>query len=249
MVAPALKRLRSEKGQATMRTKRQTDPEYRARWREMGTKLATFRASLSSAENAAIQQRSTTTYLATTTSEERAAISRCAGKATAQKYPDNWQCAQKASTEKARSPEGRAAASARFTRLWQDPQHREKVSKANRQAVLDGRIPLLVRSVRPTPAEKRLIELILAWKLPLQYVGDNRLRIPTPRGTRHWRNPDFVCKGQQKVVLLDQASSRPTQSQETAEYERAGYSVLRVLWRELKSTKVLEARLRAFLGL
>lgn len=127
--------------------------------------------------------------------------------------------------------EGRKLASERAKALWNNPKHRAHMSAARKKYLQDNpeaKVQFVHsgwNANRPTTLEQKAIEILR--ELPIHYVGDGSRWISTPEG-RHL-NPDFIAQGK-KVVLVDGTYWHPPnqQQEETAAYNRAGYTVLRI---------------------
>jgi hypothetical protein len=179
--------------------------------------------------------------------EERSAQGIAARAIALAKPPDLSAKGGKASAAWKRLPENRRTAAERFRRMWRSRGHRSRITTANSQAAIDGRIPVIFRRARPTTRERKMILLLRGWEIPLLYVGDGSFRVPTPGGQRHWRNPDFINEEARKILLLDLFRTAHADV-ETADYVTAGWQVLRVKTAEMRSVQVLERKVRNFMA-
>ena len=230
----ATKAERTAKVAAAQRKRLEEDPKFVEKKRTQGKRLAQIRASLTAEENAEIQARSTATYLAKTTAEERSAKSAVANKIARDKYPDLSSRGGKAGGKYWQTEEGRRRASEKFLAIWESADYRVKMSLANLKSVLDGRTPLIVKN-RPTSLEKKLLVVLKDLSSPLIYTGDGSLRIVIPNGNRWWRNPDFVLPGSNTIVLLDgPASNRKERAKEEEDYMKVRINVVRISYLELR---------------
>jgi len=223
------------------------DPEFKRKLQLTGKRLAEFRASLPPQQNAEISAKSAQSYLENSTPEERQANSRKGLKKAKEHFPNVHSMGGKASQKKFwQTAAGRARASQRAKEMWKDPAHRANVSAKVRQAVLEGRIPLRPKHVRPTAYERQLVAICAKHNLPLEYTGDNSLRLPIPNGNRSWRNPDFIVPNTRKVVLLD-AYLRNT-DEEDQDYQAVKIQVLRIAAPELLDEEWVCRKIRRFLS-
>jgi len=88
------------------------------------------------------------------------------------------------------------------------------------------------REIRPTTLERRVIEIIKKYNIPLEYTGDGSLWIGNPP-----MNPDFVYKDRKAVVeVFGDYWHTPDEEKKRMEFfQKYGYLCL-VLWEhELKS--------------
>jgi len=244
--SPASTLLRTTKAAEKQRERLRSDPAFAAVKRMQGSLLAKHRASLSPAQNAAIQRKSVSTFLRITTAEDRSAQAARAREVALARHPNMSSRGGKAGAYWHRTPKARKAAAERFKRLWKTNAYKERVSAATSKAAIDGRIPVIFRRARPTARERKMIAILRGWGIPLRYVGDGSFRVPTPGGQRHWRNPDFINEELRKILLLDLFRTAHADV-ETADYVRAGWEVLRVKTDEMKTVGILESKVRVFI--
>jgi hypothetical protein len=245
--APARIAARTAKASTTLRQRIQTDPAYKRFWTRHGQKLAAYRRKLTPRQNAILQQRSTKTFLATTTFRQRSEHGKATYAATLAKHPDLCSRGGKEGGKFWKTLAGRRLKSKQTKRLWRDPKFRKRVSKANSKAAINGRIPVRFNKSRPTTLEKQMIGLLAKWTMPFRYTGEGSFRIPIANGHRNWRNPDFIhTKGIKAALLLDSYVTAQ-QAQETQEYETVGWTVIRVSTAEMADEKWLKRKLTKFL--
>ena len=245
--SPASTAARTAKSAAKQEERLKNDPPFAEAKRMRGQQLAAARAALSLEENAKIHRKSVSTFLRTTTAEERSAQASSARAVAVAKYPNMSSRGGKAGAYWHRTPEARKSASERFKRLWTKSAHLDRVRAATSAAAIDGRIPVIFRRARPTTRERKMIALLRGWNIPLRYVGDGSYRVPTPGGQRHWRNPDFIHEEMRRILLLDLFRTAHAEV-ETADYVRAGWNVLRVKTDEMKAVDILERKVRDFMA-
>jgi len=225
---------RSLKASATLKSR----PESIAILRATGKRLAEYRRGLPTELNSTIQSKSAATFMSRIPPAKRIENGRRGGLIAHAKNPNLIDFALKSRGGQDNrkfwsSEEGRAYRGTLSKDMWTKDSHRENVASKNRAHAISGRIPVRFPHIRPTRAEKAFINVIERHHLPLDYTGDGRFRIVIPPGgKRHWRNPDFVIRGQKKVVLLDGYFKEV--KEETRDYVRAGgWKILRVSVPEL----------------
>jgi len=235
---------RSAKGQETYRKTLDADPELKERIAERAREtLRKHIHSASEKERERIFKKMKQTKEQKYTKEYLHEIASRGGRAAYEKHPEMYERGRKAP----RSEESRRKTSERFKKLWEDPAYKQNISDKNRKAAIEGRIPLRPKHVRPTEWEKTMIAFIKKWDLPLDYTGDNRVRINISGGDRKWRNPDFMVRGQKKVVLLDAYWNKHQSLKEESDYRIARLQVLRVIVTELTDEEWLLMKLTRFI--
>ena len=242
---PRKSKERSLKGQEAMRVALLKDPK---KWKALGKRLGEFRRKLSTREKKEIANRARKTLMENTTQGERSAKSRRAALAAHEKHPELRHKRWRASSVFWKSTEGRKLRSKLSKKMWkEDPSYRRKVVSANRKHAISGRIPVRFSGTRPTEGEARVIAFAKRHDLPLTYVGDGNHRVVIPKGgRRHWRNPDFIIVGTDKVILVD-AFWTKEQHAEMKDYASAGKVVLRVSISETNDEEWLLRKLRTFI--
>lgn len=241
---------RRAKALATWKQRYETDPAFTRKAKTTGRRLAEFRSSLTDEQNQVLQHRSMATCKARYTKEQRSAQSRMGGIAAWKKYPNLESFRKEARSvfwNSPKSTEARQTISQASRKRWQNPEYRRHISETNRKAAIDGRIPLRPTLTRPSASEKLMIDFLHRHEIPMQYTGDNRLRIDIPQGDRSWRNPDFILPGTQKAILLD-ICRWWGQKAENLDYQKTDWTVLRILVKELQNEAELVAKIRAFLS-
>jgi hypothetical protein len=247
--APEATKARVGKSSATVRERIKSDPEVAAFWAAHGKKLyERLERKTTKQERRDRSINSLQAWRDTMSSEELSETSRKRMATARERFPDLASMGGIAAGEFQRKPETRKVTSKRFKKLWEDPEHRAKVSAANSKAAIEGRIPVVFNASRPTELEKRLIILFKNWGIPFRYTGDGSFRIPTPDGCRNWRNPDFIHTDNIKsAILLDSYVSAEHDS-ETADYANAGWKILRINVAEMNDPEWLQHKLQIFIA-
>jgi hypothetical protein len=235
---------RAAKRSITYKQRLESDPELKKKVAERSTKvLNKYIHSASAEERKRIYDKARRTKEQRYTKEYLSEISSKGGRATYERHPEIYERGRKTP----KSAESRRKTSERFKKLWKDPKYKQNISDKNKKAALEGRIPLIPKHVRPTEWEKKMMVFIEKHGLPLDYTGDNRVRINILGGDRKWRNPDFMVRGQKKVVLLDAYWNKHQSLMEEQDYQIAGYQVLRVIVPELMDEEWLLMKLMRFI--
>lgn len=247
MVSLELIELRAQMSGEAQRERIRTDLNFAEEKKRQGKYLADIRAAMSPQQNAEIQKKAVTSFMAQTTSEQRVKNSTKGHTCAVEKYPDLSARGGRIGGQWWKTTEGRELASERAINMWASGRV-ESIRTKNREHAISGRIQMIFSHAKPTKSEKVFIALITELGLPLTYMGDGRLRVPTPGTLRHWRCPDFVSTmNEKKIVLLDRQTPEPfLAAEEQAAYEAVGYTVMRVKYSQMRRVGTI-ATLRSYL--
>lgn len=237
-------KVRSEKSAASFAA----NPKNKDVARRNGERLASMRASLSEEENSEIQRRSTETLLEKFSPEERSEKARAGGFEAQRKHPELRKRGAKALRKFGASEEGRKFFSENTKQMWTRPGHKENIRAKNSAHAISGRIPVVFAEVKPSRTEKVFIRFLSQNRVDLPYVGDGKLRISVEKGNRHWRNPDFLVSLERRRAVLLDAFAWGEREEEMQDYASAGWTILRVDFKELKDPPRLLEKLKTFIS-